>query len=96
MLVPWGYTCGPSEYAFGPSAYPIRPSYIKYTEHDACYYQENFSLPPTTPQNHGMAPCAHGSEPFSANRRPQIFNAQYGAPRASINAQPNPNPWARG
>jgi hypothetical protein len=31
-----------------------------------------------------------------APRRPERFNAQFGVSRASINAQQNPNPWARG
>jgi hypothetical protein len=35
-------------------------------------------------------------EPFSIRRRLERFSAQYGVHVASINAQQNPNPWARG
>jgi hypothetical protein len=57
------------------------------------------SKPPThpsiapLPQNHSIIPPIHGYEFFSVPRRPEKSNAQYGAPRASINTTWNPNLW---
>jgi hypothetical protein len=43
----------------------------------------------------GMIPATYGYESFSASKRPEKSNIQYMAPRVSINAQKNSNPWAR-
>jgi hypothetical protein len=42
-----------------------------------------------------VIPPTHEYESFFVPRRPEKSNVQYGAPRASINAPQNLNPWAR-
>jgi hypothetical protein len=72
-LVPSAYNTGPTEHTPGPSAYHTGPSGVGYVEQDVDYYQQSlhliqpsFPLPPTAPQNHGMAPRTRGDEHFSA------------------------------
>jgi hypothetical protein len=71
---------------------------VGYAEQDANYYQQT-SYPPqhnfSLPQNHDVIPSTHGYESFSAPRRPEKSNVQYGAPRANINAPHKPKPWVR-
>jgi hypothetical protein len=79
----------PSEYTTGSSGYYIGLSEVGYAEQDANYYQQT-SYPPQhnfcLPQNYDVILPTHGYESFSTARRVKKFNAQYGAPRASINA----------
>jgi hypothetical protein len=86
----------PSTHMRELSRYATRPSEIGYAEQDGNYYQQPLYPPQhsfSLHRNHGMIPPTHGYEPFLAPKGPQRSNIQYGAPRASVNAPHNPNPW---
>jgi hypothetical protein len=83
----------------GPFGYYVRPSKARYAEQDANHYmqtsyapQHNFSLP----QNCDVIPPTHGYESFSAPRRLEKSNAQYGAPKVNTNAPIEPKPMGKG
>jgi hypothetical protein len=73
MLEPSSYACRLPEYASGLSTYHTGPFDIEHVEHDIgnyhqsfCPPQQNFSLPPMTPQNHGTTLQTCGTSTFQS------------------------------